>query len=263
MASSEERKKPDLNNLAPETITIKWEGDKHGIKVNKELACYHSRYLHSAFERGWKETETQEIELSDTTGNAIKLFRWWLLAGDLYPQGYPGPTVDDFVELWILCDILAVPVCQNLAIEQIVLAWKQTQPWADTESTERVWACTNSKSGLRRLFLDQIAFNVRMSERTDPEEFTHEIWRDIVIRLKKQIVPPGHGLLIVDLRKYLVAVPDAEIAEEAEPEKNIKDKSKKRKRGNSQEKSDSDRNGQSKSKKSKKGKERSPTQIED
>lgn len=107
--------------------------------VHKEVACYHSIVFDGAFNGGFRETETLEYELDDTTPRAFQLLVQWLYSQRLELQqlrpnhkALKLSTEDRsenmaLVELWVLADRLLVPRLQNHVIEYMYKVFVRTQ----------------------------------------------------------------------------------------------------------------------------------------
>lgn len=107
--------------------------------VHKEIACYHSIVFDASFNGGFKEAETLEYELDDTTPGAFQLLVQWLYFQKLeLRQLHPGHRAVKLThadqsenmalaELWILAERLILPRLQNLVITNMYQIFIRTQ----------------------------------------------------------------------------------------------------------------------------------------
>lgn len=92
-------------------------GEKRSYVMHTNIICYYSPFFDAAFNSGFKEGETQELELEDTCPESFGIFVNWLYKQRIeWPLGWVFDVRATLLNLWLLADRLVVPKLQNQAL---------------------------------------------------------------------------------------------------------------------------------------------------
>jgi hypothetical protein len=115
--------------------------------------------------------------MEDTTEGVFTLLTQWFytqkLDGDLGGASVAG---DKLARLWVLAERLLIPRLQNLAIDRIDEKRIECK-FIYTTALQHVWDSTAHDSPLRRLFIQQCAWNINA-----------DVYRSSIDRFPKQML---------------------------------------------------------------------------
>lgn len=153
--------------------------------VHKDFACHFSPVLSAAFNSDFIEGQPQECKLEGTSKGTIRLLINWF-----YTQKFDVDPLDDgaspaqyfipLIKLWVLADMLLIPMLQNMLIKEMhktMLNCKELP----IKSFDLLYTDTATGSPLRRFFVDMCARHLAPKNFLNyPEDFPKEMLLDLV-----------------------------------------------------------------------------------
>ncbi|EXJ57336.1 hypothetical protein A1O7_07683 [Cladophialophora yegresii CBS 114405] len=127
---------PPVVPLGTEIVTVIVGPEEHRFGVHKDLICASSKFFNSAFNGGYKETTSGEIELHGLDAKLFGFFYRWLYSpvrrvGEVTYQRAQDVQVQPdelLLHIYRLAEYLIVPGLQLLAIEQLKETFSACEP---------------------------------------------------------------------------------------------------------------------------------------
>ncbi|TVY90519.1 hypothetical protein LAWI1_G006818 [Lachnellula willkommii] len=94
--------------------------------IHKNFICYYSGYFDAAFNSSFKEGESQEVYLEDTSSSVFGIFVNWMYTKKLVtsegrPFLMPPPfaSLRVYASLWVFAEMRMIPMLQNQALREL------------------------------------------------------------------------------------------------------------------------------------------------
>lgn len=144
-------------------------GPEKTFIIHKGLLCNSAAYFKAAFEGGFKESQSQVLELPEDDPVMFSHFELWLYSGNILES---HETVKDIswkvlTDLYFFREAREIPSLQNEAID-ICICKNIASRVTPTLQIKRVYENTPENSPLRRLFVDWMTYQ---SDPTESEWF--------------------------------------------------------------------------------------------
>lgn len=162
-------KKSRLNRELFDAVVQVKVGPEKTFIIHKGLLCNSAAYFKAAFEGGFKESQSQVLELPEDDPVMFSHFELWLYSGNILES---HETVKDIswkvlTDLYFFGEAREIPSLQNEAID-ICICKNIASRVTPTLQIKRVYENTPENSPLRRLFVDWMTYQ---SDPTDSEWF--------------------------------------------------------------------------------------------
>ncbi|KAL8969914.1 MAG: hypothetical protein Q9183_001766 [Haloplaca sp. 2 TL-2023] len=147
--------KPSIDLLkgnASVTVIVGSDDEKTVWKLPKDLLTYVSPVFNATFNQGWKESQTDIVELKYDSPAAFELFVRWLYVWTLsesaqYPDEIPvNPYPTVALQAWVLGDKMHCPRFQDFALAHL---WPFEHPDI-MDNVRYAYTNTSANSQLRR-----------------------------------------------------------------------------------------------------------------
>jgi hypothetical protein len=100
---------------------------KHNLHIHKYYIYYYSPFFDAAFNRNFKEGQTQTMEFDDVDVTAFGVLSGWLYTQDISDSEGKLPDLTTLGRVWILGDRFLIPKLQNMAMEAILVKLNQRE----------------------------------------------------------------------------------------------------------------------------------------
>lgn len=144
-------------------------GPEKTFIIHKGLLCNSAEYCKATFEGGFKESQTQFLELPEEDPVMFSHFQLWLYSGNILESHETAKDISWKVltDLYFFGEARGIPSLQNEAID--VCIYKSTASNViPTLQINRVYENTPENSPLRRLLVDWMTFDAIL---IDPKWF--------------------------------------------------------------------------------------------
>ncbi|TVY45902.1 hypothetical protein LSUB1_G000480 [Lachnellula subtilissima] len=171
--------------------------------IHKNFICYYSGYFDAAFHSNFKEGESQEINLEDTSpSDVFGVFVNWMYTQKLVlSEGSPLFMFWSYVALWTFAEMRIIPMLQNQALREldplrVEFGSCQHFIWGYRFAYKN----TTKGSPLRQYLVD--TWDNRKIKDTD--DYPQELLLDIVNSIGSRDLKQGRGLSEAELANYFV-----------------------------------------------------------
>ncbi|KAL3471155.1 hypothetical protein BJX99DRAFT_238031 [Aspergillus californicus] len=128
--------------LQSDTVSLKSAKSERAFNMHRDLLASKSKAIISAFENGFKETETGIYEFEDVSEETLAYFIQWAYTGDYPALIYEPPSTDSLnnplppqLALYVFCNIYLVPDLKSIVFGRVVAATKLLDaPWRSCSS---------------------------------------------------------------------------------------------------------------------------------
>ncbi|KAH8602925.1 hypothetical protein B0O99DRAFT_679906 [Bisporella sp. PMI_857] len=196
VAAGRVEKRQDPRSWDPQSPVITLYAGPNGVPllIHKDLACKVSPVFKAALTGRFTEHSTQTYTLDDTSEACCRMLVKWSYSQDLVVQHRSQSCINlnkelkaeedmTLAELYVLADRLLIPKLQNRVIREIELL-RNRFGMTNTKCLSYVWENTAPESPLRKLLVQQCAFNMhrdRLIE--DADDFPREMLLELTLVL--------------------------------------------------------------------------------
>jgi hypothetical protein len=152
--------------LGVEIVTVFIGKERQPFLLHKDRLCKASPYFNGAFNGNFKEAQSNEIGLGEVDVTTFELFTEWLYRTELNPTASGTHRVSQYIELYILSDMLQCGGLKNMVMDLIQDCLKSMDGSAggtlSSPQIERIFGntSTSKNSPLRKFCAALVSFNI-------------------------------------------------------------------------------------------------------